>query len=218
MFSLKNLKHITIVFMVLSISFFGMLRLFGADFLLPITHFFVYREGGWQDIIYKYHWKPSTDAITLIKITDTSLNTLQAGGNLKMLTIPKSTYLELVEKLERAGVKGIAFDIVFQNADPDEDAFATVLKKYKNVVIASTYERGTVCKKDADGKYETCDGVPRSVYSDAHWGMVNLDATGDRRVMRYDISDTTYASWKTPSTLDTLALALYSSNPPTSTS
>lgn len=98
---LKNLRHIVTVFFLLLIAFFGMIRFFGADFLLPITHFFVYRQGGWQDRLYQYHPKPSSD-IVVVKITDNSLNTLQAGGNLKMLTIPKSTYIELIEKLERA--------------------------------------------------------------------------------------------------------------------
>lgn len=108
-------------------------------------------------------------------------------------------------------MKGIAFDIVFQNTDPDEALFAETLKKYKNVVIASSYTRSTTCQKDTNGRYETCDGVPRSVYKDAIWGMVNLSSTGDRRVMRYDISDIAYASWRSSSVVDTLALALYTS-------
>lgn len=126
-----------------------------------------------------------------------------------MLTIPKSKYLDLIEKFERAGVKGIAFDIVFQNSDPNEDDFAEVLKKYKNIVIASSYAPDFSCQKDTDGKYETCDGVPRSVYRDANWGMVNMDSAVDRRVMRYSISDTAYALWKVEKTVDTLSLALY---------
>lgn len=105
---------------------FGTVHIFGSDFLLPITHFFVYRETAFQNFIYKYHWTPSKD-IAIIKIDDGSLNALQATGNLKMLTIPKSKYIQLVQMLESVGVKGIAFDIVFQNADPDEQKFAKIL-------------------------------------------------------------------------------------------
>jgi CHASE2 domain-containing sensor protein len=35
-------------------------------------------------------------------------------------------------------VKGIAFDIVFQNRDPDEEKFAETMKRYGNIVIATT--------------------------------------------------------------------------------
>lgn len=53
-------------------------------------------------------------------------------------------------------MKGIAFDIVFQNKDPDEEKFAETMKKYPNVVIATTTEEGE-CSKDEDGVYVTCE-------------------------------------------------------------
>lgn len=53
-------------------------------------------------------------------------------------------------------MKGIGIDIVFQNKDPDEERFVEAMKKYNNIVIASTGENG-VCKKDMDEKYETCE-------------------------------------------------------------
>ena len=96
---LKNLKHIFIVWAILMLTVFGVVRIFGDDFLLPITHFFVYREKAFQNSIYPYHWTPSKD-IVVIKIDDGSLNALQASGNLKMLTIPKSKYMQLVQMLE----------------------------------------------------------------------------------------------------------------------
>lgn len=114
----------------------------------------MYREAPFQDFIYRYHWNPSKD-IVLVKIDDNSLNALQANGNLKMLTIPKSKYIQLVQMLESVGVKGIAFDIVFQNADPDEQKFADVLSRYKNIVLAAAKDSGT-CLKDKDSEIQTC--------------------------------------------------------------
>lgn len=115
-----------------------MIRILGADFIIPITQFFTYRDAPFQNLIYKHEWKPSTDKIAIIQIDDNSLNALQADSDRKMLTISKQTYIELIEKLESVGVKGIAFDIIFQNKDPDEQEFADILKKYKNIVIGTT--------------------------------------------------------------------------------
>lgn len=60
-----------------------------------------------------------------------------------MLRIPKSVYTAVVERLESVGVKGIAFDIVFQNADPGEELFAKTLSKYPNIVLATEYHEAT---------------------------------------------------------------------------
>lgn len=125
-----------------------------------------------QSALYTYDFKPSQD-IAIIKIDDASLNTLQAKTDQKMLTIPKSTYIDLIEKLESVGVKGIAFDIVFQNRDPDEERFAETMKKYGNIVIATTLEEGK-CEKDQDTNYETCEGKPRSVYQDISHGYIAI--------------------------------------------
>lgn len=151
----RNLKHIFAIWAITLTLIFGVVRLFGADFLIPITHFFVYRETGVQSKLYIYDFKPSKD-IAIIAIDDASLNALQAKSDQKMLTIPKSVYTDLIERLEGVGVKGIAFDIVFQNKDPDEEKFAETMKKYTNVVIATTTENGE-CSKDQDSVYVTCE-------------------------------------------------------------
>lgn len=168
----RNLKHIFAIWCIVMFLIFGVVRLFGADFFVPITHFFVYRETGMQSALYTYDFKPSKD-IAIIKIDDASLNTLQAKTDQKMLTIPKSIYIDLIEKLESVGVKGIAFDIVFQNKDPDEERFAETMKKYGNIVIATTLEEGK-CEKDQDTNYETCEGKPRSVYQDISHGYIAI--------------------------------------------
>ncbi len=222
------------------------MRLFGGDFLLSITHFFVYRESlvaqfvstetyeGWThrtdpkkysefannhsllSLLLRYDFHPSKE-IALIKIDDASLNLIQAkNGTERMLTIPKSYYIDLIESLEAAGVKGIAFDIVFQNRDPDEEKFAETLKKYKNIVIAAEYTpaQGVVtdsrCQKDMTGSFMTCPSVPRSVYAEVPWGFANIDSTrNDRRVFFYDLANQPYATWISTETGYTLPLALY---------
>jgi class 3 adenylate cyclase/CHASE2 domain-containing sensor protein len=141
---LRNLKHIFVV-IVLSLSVvFGWILLF-SEFNNPINGFFIYRTGSnqWQDNLYKHTIIPEND-IAVIKIDNESLDALQAKWNLKMLTIPKSNYIALIEKLEAAWVKWIAFDIIFENADKDEVLFEKTLSKYDNIVIASE-NKASIC-------------------------------------------------------------------------
>jgi CHASE2 domain-containing sensor protein len=79
-------------------------KLFDAIFTIPFTHYFVYRNSGPQSLLYRYDFSPSKD-IALIKIDDVSLNAYQAQRGLKMLTIPKSRYANLVRLLESAKVQ-----------------------------------------------------------------------------------------------------------------
>ena len=46
-------------------------------------------------------------------------------------------------------MKGIAFDIIFENGDKDEELFAKTLTKYKNIVIATSYDNTPICIKDS---------------------------------------------------------------------
>ncbi len=241
----RNLKHIFFVSTIIFLMIFGTIRFF-APFVVPTTHFFVYRENiiplNW---LYKYEFKPSND-IAIIKIDDTTLNTLQSKSDLKYLSIPKSIYGDLITKLESVWVKGVAFDIVFQNIDPEEQTFADILERSPNVVIATSrgekmkcsikktfddkhterYDRlGNLCKinaswvyespawscmKDKDGKHETCDGVPRSIYQGAKWWYIGLDEWyNDRTFAVLGTDDTPYVSWKNSKQIDTLSLALY---------
>ena len=97
----KNLKHILIVSCISLGFIFGALNFFGKNFTLPLTHFFVYRDNitllNW---LYMYTFKASVKDIVIIKIDDTTLNSLQASSDLKMLRIPKSIYRNLIENLE----------------------------------------------------------------------------------------------------------------------
>ncbi len=74
-------------------------------------------------------------------------------------------------------MKGIAFDILFQNADPDEAEFAGVMKRYGNIVIAASVgeadKQYLECSDDG-----TCDGYPRPVYQGVPWGHIDLAQDG----------------------------------------
>jgi adenylate cyclase len=143
--------------------------------------------------------------------------------NLKMLTIPKYIYIDIIEKLSWVGAKGVGFDIVFQNADEDEERFASTLEKYPNIVIAGQYLRNPSCQSDVWGQYTNCEGMPRSVYAWANWGIINLENPYER-LLESDIGGTPYASWKEKKNTEvrrsdmmirTLPLALYEKgNPP----
>ena len=50
----------------------------------------------------------------------------------------------LVDSLIAAGAKAVGFDIIFENADKDEEVFANTLQKHRNVVIATEFN-GALC-------------------------------------------------------------------------
>lgn len=58
---------------------------------------------------------------------------------------PTSVHAKLVENLNRAGAKVIAFDVVFDNPDQydfrNDTLFAEALKKYENVILAGELQR-----------------------------------------------------------------------------
>lgn len=138
---LKQLRHtFLIVLITLGVILVFLVVPSLKPFFIAATHYFVYREGTWQSTLWKHTFTPSND-IVLISIDDASINALQAGNNMKMLSIPKSIYTSLIEKLEGVGVRAIGFDIVFQNADSEEIAFRDALLKYPNTVIATTLVR-----------------------------------------------------------------------------
>jgi adenylate cyclase len=151
----------------------------------------------WQDYFYRHTVTPSTDDIVIIKIDEKTLNELQAKNTLKTLSIPKGTYATLIEKLQSAWVKGIAFDIIFQNADSEEEKLADTMKRYQNIVIAMMSYRWWECVPDIVGSWITCPGVPRSVYNDTLWWSVDME-TAYSRALQVDISGDSipYRSWK----------------------
>lgn len=104
---LKNFKHIFSITILSLTCLFGAIMSVSSDFSNSVNGLFIYRTGNniWQDALYKHHLKVSDD-IVIIRIDEKTLNTIQSSGSdLKMLTIPKSAYGEVIEKLEFARVK-----------------------------------------------------------------------------------------------------------------
>ncbi len=99
----RNLKHIFAVTLISLLIISSSVFVFGKEFTHALSGFFVYRTGGdvWQDKIYRHTLTPSDD-IVIVKIDEKTLNSFQAQSDQKMLTIPKSMYTILVEKLEAA--------------------------------------------------------------------------------------------------------------------
>jgi adenylate cyclase len=146
----------------------------------------------------------------IVKIDEKTLNSLQSRSDQKMLTIPKSMYTILVEKLESAWVKGIAFDIIFQNTDKDEVLFADTMAKYPNIVISMMRYTGGECIRDNTGSVETCPGVPRSVYNSTRWWLIDMDDAYARPRSGNTIyqSSAVGITQRTSRDIDTLPLAL----------
>jgi class 3 adenylate cyclase/CHASE2 domain-containing sensor protein len=191
--SFRNLKHIALISSIALVLVFSLIGIFFSSFNDSINGLFIYRTGSgiWQDMFHKHALNISPD-IRIVRIDDMSLNTLQAQGNLKMLRIPKAKYSELVEKLEWAGVKWIAFDIIFENADPDEKDFAETLKKYNNIVLATEYNERTTCIPDTDSGSSTCSGAPRLLYASTAWWMVNVGKNAFDTPTEQNISNMPY--------------------------
>ena len=140
---LRNLKHIFVIILISLTILFGYIMIFADEFDDGINGYFIYRtsNGTWQDIIHKHTLRPSASDIVIIKIDERTLNGIQNNENdLKNLALTKKTYSDLIKNLEWVWVRWIAFDIVFQNADPTaEQEFADTMRKYDNIVIGANY-------------------------------------------------------------------------------
>lgn len=165
------------------------------DFFVPINNFLIYRTGTeekdmpWQDYIYK-HKSYTSDNIIMIHVDQNSINAIEWWKQeTQSLWIPKNYYTELTKFLIDSGAKAIGYDIIFMNADhKHEKEFSEVLRKNQNVVIATTGQsrsqytsnKDTIntnqnnCIKDRVWEIQTCTGMPRSIYSKAHWGFIDM--------------------------------------------
>jgi class 3 adenylate cyclase/CHASE2 domain-containing sensor protein len=204
---IKNLKHIFSV-SILTVLLIFFLGLFAKNELfIPMRHFFIYRDAPFQNALYKYSFVPNKD-IVIVKIDDETLNTLQSQSNLKVLTLSKKTYIDIINNLEWIGVKAIGFDIVFQNKDPDEFSFAETLSQFSNIVIAteSPEKKNFLCIKDEDSTEETCPNIPRSVYKNAQWWHAGIIDAGDRRANYIYLPES--IEWKTEKIVPNFPLAI----------
>lgn len=129
-------------------------------------------------------FEPSKN-IAVIEIDWDSINTHQANTELKMLSITKSTYADLVRKLNTIWVKKIGFDIIFQNTDPSEWEFIKTLEQAGNVVIGTnappaqdTASSNSLCVPDKENtSVITCTDTPRSTYKNIPWWLIQSGKT-----------------------------------------
>jgi CHASE2 domain len=103
-------------------------------------------------------------------------------------------------------VRGIGFDIIFQNTDTEEASFVETMKKYNNITIAQEKTDDRACVTDSDSPIVTCTGVPRSIYRDIPWGTISIEDVYKRSLT--DKLTGTAATWKTTNTVKPLSLTL----------
>ena len=123
----------------------------------------------------------------MIQIDEETINKLQGRQETQSLGISKKYYIEISKILLKKWVKAVGYDIVFQNSDKIyERAFANLLEKNQNLVIATTsaikdnsqeLDVQNKCIPDMENEtFLTCPGMPRSVYKNAHWGLIDMGA------------------------------------------
>jgi adenylate cyclase len=77
---------------------------------------------------------------------------------LEPFPFPRSYYAHLVENLNRAGARVIAFDITFESAREGDSSFREILQKYDNVILAVKVEEsqgaGIYYKRSIERTYD----------------------------------------------------------------
>lgn len=112
---------------------------------------------------------------------------------------PRSYFAHVIENLNRAGVKAIGIDVIFDQPDingPESDSvFAATLKKNKNVVISGKTEatRGPSSQITLVYPYD------KFVETGVSWGLVSFDLDADGFYRRYLVgqafNDSIYGSF-----------------------
>ena len=114
---------------------------------------------------------------------------------------PREYFAHVIENLNDAGVKAIGIDVIFEQADyntggsASDQAFADVLRKYDNVVLAGKLAVPA-------GRTNVITLVPpyeKFLETGTHWGLVSFDLDGDGFYRRYLVgqsyNDSVYASF-----------------------
>jgi len=77
--------------------------------------------------------------VVIVGISDEDLKALPES-----FPFPRSYYAHVIENLNRAGARVIAFDITFESPGRGDSVLAEALRKYDNVVLATKVQTGTV--------------------------------------------------------------------------
>lgn len=106
--------------------------------LTGLLSYFIFRGAIGVDFntlfLYRDNYDISSDEIVIIKIDPESLDELQKT-DFRVLSLSKTVYVNLIEKLEALDARAIGLDIIFANHSTDELGFKKTLEQYKNVVI-----------------------------------------------------------------------------------
>lgn len=181
MFILKKAKDIGVIaacsLLVGTALYFIFRGAIGVDF----NTLFLYRE----------NYSPSSDKIVIIKIDSESLDELQKT-DFRVLSLSKTVYVQLIERLEKLQARAIGLDVIFANHAADEDVLRQALERYRNVVI------GAWMKEDKQKAI-----LPLPIYSGATWGVVNTKL--EKNVITTLRPQYTFSG----RTVESLAIALY---------
>lgn len=130
----------------------------------------------------------SDSPIVLVAISDQADSELEGKW-----PWPTHYHAKLVENLNRAGAKVIAFDVVFNQFDEfdlrNDSLFANAMERYKNVVLAGNIEISQV----GSGSQSSQLVQPNHLYRNKNpnpWGFVSVTTDTDSFLRRYQISRT----------------------------
>ncbi|MEJ5304678.1 MAG: adenylate/guanylate cyclase domain-containing protein [Ignavibacteria bacterium] len=128
---------------------------------------------------------PDSLDVVIIGISNETLNELPPPYN--VWPLPRNLFAQAIENLNKAGAKVIGIDLLFNEFDKyskkNDSALVSVIKKYKNVILAGKIEQ-------FDWRYEA-EESPRqnfgNVYleSDSSIGIVNVLPDDDGVLRRY---------------------------------
>ncbi len=130
----------------------------------------------------------SESPIVLVAISDQADSELEGKW-----PWPTSYHAKLVENLNRAGAKVIAFDVIFNQFDEfdlaNDSLFAATMERYGNVVLAGNIEVSRV-----GGQSQSIQLVqPNPLFRESNpnpWGFVSVETDADSFLRRYIISRT----------------------------
>lgn len=131
-----------------------------------------------------YNPRPTTGIVTIVAIDDASLG---AYGR-STTQWPRSIYTELVDRLNAAGARVIAFDVLFAEPTEDDAALAEAMKAARNVIQPVLGDKQNVLSTTRLGERITYDRyvAPTPVLADAAriLGHANIITDDDGQVRR----------------------------------
>lgn len=130
-----------------------------------------------------YTSRPTTGIVTIVAIDDASL----AAYGRTTTEWSRTVHAQLIDRLTADGARVIAFDVLFANPTPDDQAVADSIKKAKNVILAfAGSNAGTRITRVGNLiAYDTYT-YPTPVLEDAAKGLghVNVVPDGDGQIRR----------------------------------